>query len=291
VPSADPAADLQALDARLSHAFQTRDSSQLTILGYGEISCVLALDADHVAKPLPPFPDHAAVDRYTATFHAYLDGLRARGIQPVDSRLEVLERDGRPVVWCIQRRLPAEALLPNLFRHDPADVATERFTRVRDLVLNAVDFTFGLDAQASNWADLDGRLHYLDVTTPLMRDAHGDEQLDTRLFLAGLPAPLRPLVRRFALGPIVDKYYDPRGILLDLLGNLHKERLPHLVPPLLAQTVERVTPDLTEDEVRRYYRGDAILWEAVQRARRLDRALHHLRRRPYPFLLPGPIAR
>jgi hypothetical protein len=290
VPSVDRA-ELHALDARLVQAFQTRDESALTVLGYGEISCVLALDADHVAKPLPPFPDQAAVDRYATTFHAYLDALRARGIQPVDSHLEVLERDGRPVVWCIQRRLPTQALLPNLLRQDPIDVATARFTRIRDAVLHAIDPTFGLDAQASNWADLGGRLLYLDVTTPLMRDAHGEEQLDTRLFLAGLPAPLRPLVRRYALGAIVDKYYDPRGILLDLLGNLHKERLPHLVAPFRAQVNDHVSSPITDDEIRRYYRSDALLWEAVQRARRLDRTLHRLRRHPYPFLLPGPIAR
>lgn len=289
MPSGNPPADLQALDACLARAFLTGDASALTILGYGEISCVVALGSQHVAKPLPPFPDRAAADGYTATFHAYLQGLRDRGIHPVDSHLEVLERNGHPVVWCIQKRLPAESLLPNRLRHDSVDVATQRLIRIRDAVLSAVGPTFGLDAQASNWAEVDGKLHYLDVTTPLMRDTRGREQLDTRLFLAGLPAPLRPLMRRFALGPVVDKYYDPRGVLLDLLGNLHKERLSHLISSFVEHT--RVTPPITEDEIHRYYRTDALMWEAVQRARRLDRAWHHLRRRPYPFLLPGRIAR
>ncbi|MFW6051063.1 MAG: DUF6206 family protein [Myxococcota bacterium] len=288
----DGSDELRHLDARLARALATGDESELTVLGYGEVSCALALGPAHVAKPLPPFPNPSAVDRYVAVFHAYLDGLRRRGIEPVASRLEVLERDGCPVVWCIQERLPSDALLPVLLRHDAPDEARDRFVRLRDRVIAAAGPRFGVDAQASNWADVDGRLRYLDVTTPLVRDGHGRETLDTGLFLAALPAPLRPLVRRFALRTIVDKYYAPRGALLDLLGNLHKERLGHLVEPFLAVANERLDPPITSEEVRRYYRADAAVWEALLRVRRLDRAWRRrVRGRPYPFLLPGPIER
>ena len=53
-----------------------------------------------------------------------------------------------------------------------------------------------------------------------------------------------------------------------------------------------VSPAVTEDEVRSYYRSDARLWEVMLRLRRADRWWQAtVRRRPYPFLLPGPIAR
>jgi len=44
--------------------------------------------------------------------------------------------------------------------------------------------------------------------------------------------------------------------------------------------------------VRRYYRSDARLWELMLRLRRADRWWQRrIRRRTYPFLLPGHIER
>jgi hypothetical protein len=284
---------LEALDQLLVHALETGDVSQLSLLGYGEISCVLAVDATRAAKPLPPFRDAAAVERYRRTFRAYLEGLTQRGIPPLPSTLHVVERPGGlPVVWCVQPRLSGEALLPNVLRLRPEAEGGALFEEVVDRLHGAVDGTFGVDGQLSNWALMDGELRYLDVTTPMMRDATGAEMLDTSLFLASLPALLRPAVRRFALRSILDKYYDPRGVLLDLLGNLLKERLDPLLPPFLEQANRRVTAPITVTEVRRYYAADARLWSLMQRLRRIDRQWQtRVRRRPYPFLLPGRIER
>jgi hypothetical protein len=284
---------LEALDQLLVHALETGDVSQLSLLGYGEISCVLAVDATRAAKPLPPFRDAAAVERYRRTFRAYLKGLTQRGIPPLPSTLHVVERPGGlPVVWCVQPRLSGEALLPNVLRRRPEAEGSGLFEELVDRLHGAVDGTFGVDGQLSNWALMDGELRYLDVTTPMMRDATGAEMLDTSLFLASLPALLRPAVRRFALRSILDKYYDPRGVLLDLLGNLLKERLDPLLPPFLEQANRRVTAPITVTEVRRYYAADARLWSLMQRLRRIDRQWQtRVRRRPYPFLLPGRIER
>jgi hypothetical protein len=53
-----------------------------------------------------------------------------------------------------------------------------------------------------------------------------------------------------------------------------------------------VTPVIDRDEVVRWYRSDARTWEALLRLRRTDRWWQrHVRRRPYPFLLPGRIER
>ena len=111
------------------------------------------------------------------------------------------------------------------------------------------------------------------------------------LFLASLPWVLRGVVRRFALPSILDKYYDPRAVLLDLLGNLHKEQLAHRVPSLLELANRKLEPPLTLQEIHRYYRSDARVWTLLQALRRVDRALQRLLGLPYPFVLPGVIPR
>jgi len=110
--------------------------------------------------------------------------------------------------------------------------------------------------------------------------------------LASLPWALRGVVRRFMLSGILATYYDARSVLLDAAANLHKERLLPLLPRFLGEINARVSPSIDEDEVTRYYRNDARTWTLLQRLRRLDRGWQlHVRRRSYPFLLPGRIAR
>jgi len=295
LPAVDPDA-LATLEAILVKAFETGDESGLDVLGYGEISCVLRLDSPEgalAAKRLPPFADGGQLGAYQGCFEGYLQNLSARGIAVVPSALETVRTaDGRLAAWCVQPALPPGSLLTDRFASCPIDETVALFGRLLDHVQDTVDRTLGLDGQISNWADVDGQLMYLDVTTPMMRDAEGAERLDTSLFLASLPAALRPFVRRFMLRDILDKYYEPRGVVLDLLGNLHKERLAHLIAELLDHANARLDEPLTEDEIARYYRSDARTWALLQRLRRMDRAWQRgIRSRPYPFLLPGEIRR
>jgi len=245
------------------------------------------------AKRLPPFPDEAGYRAYQALVADYVAALEAKGIAAVPTELHALERAGRaPVAYHVQPLLPADRLAPRALAAAEPAAAAALFERIAERVLAFVDARHGLDGQLSNWV-LDGdRLLYLDLSTPLLRDDAGADRLDTSIFMASLPWLLRPLAARFLLAGILEKYYQPRGVLLDLLGNLHKERLEHLVAPFLAIVGARVTPPLSEAEVLRYYRQDARSWALLQRLRRLDRGWQRrVRRRPYPFLLPGRIER
>jgi hypothetical protein len=124
-----------------------------------------------------------------------------------------------------------------------------------------------------------------------MRDDDGRSRLDADLVLASIPWALRGIIKRFVLADIIDKYHQPRGVVLDLLGNLIKEKLEELVDPFIASANRRLDP-LTSEEVRRYYADDARTWALLQRLRQMDRAWHRrVRRRPYAFLLPGQIDR
>lgn len=289
-------AELAELEAEVNRALATGDERALTVLGYGEVSAVLAWHdgaGGWACKRLPPFPDRAAFERYARLFHDYLDELRRAGIQPAASELRTLPaRDGAVVAWCVQPGLASDCVGPRLLARLPHAQAGARLDELVAATCRMVDGRRGLDAQLSNWAWVDGRATYLDVTTPLLNDELGRPRLEAGVFLASLPWALRAFVRVFLLRSILAHYHAPRAALVDLAANLLKERLAQLVPLALECANARVTPAIDADEVRRYYAADARLWAALQRLRRLDRAWQRrIRRRVYPFLLPGPIER
>lgn len=291
-----PMSELTAVEAAVHHALTTGDESALDVLGYGEISCVVGWSHGQEAyacKRLPPFPSLAAFQAYRSCFEQYLLELQARGVRPLPSTLEVLDQGALGVVgWCVQPRLDAGALLSKHLHACGEARAVELFERVLDSITAAVDPTFGLDAQLSNWILVDAELRYLDVTTPMLRERDGSERLPLEVFMASLPWALRGVVRRFLLQGILDKYYVPRGVVLDVLGNLQKERLDALLPAFLARANERVAPAISAAEVRNYYADDARSWALLQRLRRIDRWWQRgVRRRTYPFLLPRDIRR
>jgi hypothetical protein len=287
---------LAELERRVDRALTAGDESDIEVLGYGEISCVLAWregDNSFAAKRLPLFDTDSRLHSYQEAFDAYLRALAARGVNVVASRLErTPSADGRIAAWCLQPLLDPGTLAPTWLRRGDAGNARWLFERIVHHITVTVGPNLGLDGQLSNWAAIEDQVLYFDVTTPMMRDDLGRETLDTELFLASLPWTLRGLVRRFMLHAILDKYYSPRGVLVDLLGNLIKEGVPERLPIGLEVANAVVEPAIDEAEVRRYYRQDAGMWALLQRLRRIDRAWQRrVRRRQYPFLLPGKVDR
>ncbi|MEU2281087.1 DUF6206 family protein [Streptomyces sp. NPDC013178] len=291
-----PDRELRALEDRVRTALRNADDTGLSVLGYGEVTLVLRLETEHGAfacKRLPVFPTRDRFERYERTLAAYLQRLQHGGVRVAETRLwHTSLPSGRIVGYCVQPALPARRLCSRLL-HTEGEVWAEKFfARFLDQVDGVVDPSLGLDAQASNWVDTDGELVHLDVTTPLMRDARGRELLDVPLFFTSLPWALRDAVRICTATSIFDKFYTTRGVVLDFLGNLHKERLEKLIPGFLEQANARLARPLTAKEVAAYYRGDARMWEFVQRLRRADRFWHRtVRRRTYPFLLPPDVDR
>jgi hypothetical protein len=130
------------------------------------------------------------------------------------------------------------------------------------------------------------------VSTPLLWSDDGRPLLDLELLSRAIPWALRSALRRFVIPGIVETYRDLRKVYLDLCGNLIKQRLDRWLPAFLDQVARHLDPALTAAEVHRYYRSDARLWAMLLWVRRLDRAWQlRVRRRPYPFLLPGAIER
>jgi len=296
MPFTVPAQELATLEGRVENALATADDRELDVLGYGEVTLVLRLETARGAfacKRLPVFPDRQRLEAYRRCLDEYLERLAERRLRVADTELwHMTLPTGRVVAYCVQQALPVKRLCSTLLHSEGDAWAADFFARFLDSVDRVVTPDTGLDAQASNWMDLDGELTYLDVTTPMMRDTRGRERLDVRLFFTSLPWVLRDAVRLSMSRSIFDKFYQRRGVVLDFLGNLHKERLDRLVPLFLDQAAARLPHPITVEEVAAYYRDDAQMWELIQRLRRADRFWHRrIRRRTYPFLLPPAVRR
>ncbi|MEO6702991.1 MAG: DUF6206 family protein [Jatrophihabitantaceae bacterium] len=283
------------LESEVQNALARNDGTGLDVLGYGEVTLVLRIRTDagsYACKRLPRFPDEARFHTYQELVAEYVEQLGQAGMHVAETRTwSQAHPDGGVTGYCVQPELPAARLGSRVLANESSEAILNFFGRFLDAVWASVSATTGLDAQASNWID-DGELTYVDVTTPLLRDGRGRERLDVRLFFESLPWVLRDAIRISTSKSIFDKFYQPRGVVLDFVGNLHKERLTSLIPQLLPLANQRLSEPITEAEVAAYYRSDARTWAMVQRLRRMDRQWQNrVRRRPYPFLLPPVIAR
>ena len=295
-------APLDEVEAAVQEALAGGREEHLRVLGYGEITLVVGWPTDAprwACKRLPRFATPADAEGYRASFDRYLGVLRDRGVEPVATELRTVDAPGPavgslrgPVAYVVQPVLPSSSLAPEVLRHADPEQADELLRGVVAAVGPVVDERTGFDGQLSNWAVVDGELRYLAVSTPMLFDERGRLELDLDLFLAAYPWSLRAPIKRFVAPGVLGAYRDERHVLVDLLGNLLKERLGHRIPEALAVVNEHVQPAVTEDEVRSYYRSDARLWEVLLRLRRADRWWQRtVRRRDYPFLLPGRIER
>jgi len=288
--------ELRELDAEIERALRIGNAESLRVLGYGEISSVVAwpgTSGEVACKRLPPFRDRRALDEYASCVEEYLRRLASRGVTPLATSVERIHHDdGRWFAYCVQPVSAKESLGPTFLSSATADEALGFFQDFLEAIESCVDEKVGLDGQLSNWVVTADGLRYLDVSTPMLRDDEGREKLDLELFIASLPWAMRWLVRKLFLGQILDKYYDRRAVIVDFLGNLHKEGLARYIVRFLERANERVSPEITEKEILAFYREDARLWALLQRLRRADRAWQRqVRRRTYPFLLPGKIER
>jgi hypothetical protein len=292
--------DLAVLEQAVDAALARRDDAALHVLGYGEITTVFAWpepDGQYACKRLPLFTK-ARFAVYQPAFDEYLEALAARGVDVLPTALVHQTRaDGWIVAYCIQPVLPRDALLPEVMRQaggrdDAEHQIGTLLGALIDHLARVVDERVGIDAQVSNWAVADSGLVYLDVSTPFLRDADGRDRFDCDTYLESIPAVFRGFARRFVIPGVVQTYHSTRSIVLNLAGHLTKEGLDPWIPLTLELARERLGVDLTPREARRHYRNDTRLWGLIQRVRRIDRVWQRrIRRRPYPFLLPGPVDR
>lgn len=288
--------DLEELERRYQRVFATGREDGLTVVGYGEITSVVAWptsDGDFAVKRLPAFSTQDEARAYVELVETYIERLRRAGIQMMDTEAQQLTLDdGSIAVYLVQPLADAAMVGPRFLREAGHDDAVRLLRHTLDAIGIAIGAGIGFDGQLSNWIVGNPSPSYIDVTTPLLRDPDGNDLLDTDIFLASLPWALRGFVKRFLVRGIIDEYFDVRTTKLNLLAQFHKERLLPLLPVALDIANEGLAEPITRKEVDTYYRRDALMWESLQRLRQMDRYWHlRIKRRPYPFLLPGKISR
>ncbi|TAL33016.1 MAG: hypothetical protein EPN93_15230 [Spirochaetes bacterium] len=322
-----------ALYARFRKDFRGhyREGGELSILGYGEISTVMSMVKGRVLdrsfelqrvegskwvwKRMPPFPSREEVDRYDAAYREYRALLVAMGIAVPEQALSRFDYAGALTVYAGQARINPDFVAHVLLRR----LDTENAKRLFFMVLRELEKVFafnargggvriGIDGQLSNWV-LDSKggalnyvhegdgMFYIDTSTPLFRK-EGREQMNPEVFIMTTPSFLRWVVRRFFLQEVLDRYYDLRLVIVDIIANLHKEQMPGLIPhfiPMANAFIDRLGITggaITREEVDKYYSGDAFIWKFYQFARRIDRFItESILRKKYSYRLPGKIKR
>jgi len=291
------ASEIEAFEERLGKAVRAGNADDFDVIGYGEITIAVKLttpQGDFVCKRLAPLSSRESAERSAEVIARYIAELEACGIDVVETETPFMQGPSSWVLYCVQPMLAPGTLGPDFLRGKSADEAAPHVRRIFQQIRASVTPSLAPDGQLSNWAFEGDRLRYLDVGTPFLRDEAGHELFDFTEVVRALPGPIRVVVERFVLKGILDNYHSTRGQALDFLGNLIKEGLEDIFPPLIpiANEVFELSPPVTEDEVRAHYRSDAQTYAFIQATRRADRWVHRkLLRKPYPYLLPPRIER
>jgi hypothetical protein len=283
----------------------------IRILGIGEITTTIEVKGKHwgklhptekrmmrlAYKRMPAFDDKETMDHYLKIHNDYQDLLEELGIGvPWHDNLIKRRGDGRWVVYNRQERFGNRKVACLMIREMDEAGCMDVFKLLLDkmgLFFTHNDRhpekTIGFDAQISNWVFTDydpeqKRIRpdepvvYIDTSTPLMR-IDGVEQLDTELFLRAIPAVGRAFVRRFFLAEVVDRYYRPRDVILDLIASFITHGRPDLVPALVAEAnrfmaaseFARHEKPFTEKQIKAYNREDVMIWHIFRTFKRIDR--------------------
>ncbi len=313
---------LKEFEEKLNPAKPEESPIPAKILGYGEISTVFEVldeSQENIAfKRMPLFDDTEQVATYNKVYYQYHEWLSKIGITiPEYGATTVNTEKGRTVLYLYQKKLP-EASIGNKLIHSVDLEQVEHLILVvlRDLLKvwdfnssNAGAVQVAIDGQISNWAvkdwadgvtiDDNSKLYYLDTSTPLFR-INEQEQLDVELFLKPTPPGMRWILKKFYLQEIVDRYYDFRKVVIDLIANFYKEQLPNYVPAitelvndfLLTEAMRHNIDTISIEEIEEYYKDDASTWKLYLRMRRFHRFIKtKILRGYYAYILPGKIER
>jgi hypothetical protein len=292
------------------------------VLGYGEISTVFEIQAEGMRglafKRLPLFYNMEEVEKYRVAYEEYHRLLEKEiGLHlPLHSSAAFLGERGRPVFYIIQQQLPSASIGHHALHLLPRERVTSLVKRTLQELSKVWDYNqrqdrwqVAIDGQISNWSiqDFDpehphveeAQLLYVDTSTPLFR-VQGAEQLDTELFLRSAPSFLVWILRLFFLKDVVNRYYDFHLVAVDLAANFYKEQRPDLIPDVIAAINDFFAGEaaglgiqpIDEQEVRSYYKEDALIWTLYLSMRKVDRFIRkRLLRQEYPYILPEKIKR
>ncbi len=313
---------LKELELTINTVNPERGKIPINILGYGEITLVFEIVNDehnYAYKRLPIFETRRQAEKHEQIFREYNRFLNEE-IKIKTPPLEIawFETDeGKIIFYAIQEKIPSESV-GNKVIHQ----ATQK--EVEILILKALKemkkvwtfnrenhiFDVGLDGQISNFAVIDynpnnpqindnSQLIYIDTVPPFYRK-NGSEAMEIELLTKSMPSFIRGLLKLIFLQDLIDRYYDWRLVIVDLVANFFKEQKPELIQPLIKivnnflkeEASDFEIKHLTFEEVQKYYKSDKFIWVLYQRMRLFDRFIKtKLLRKKYDYYLPGNIER
>ncbi|MGD9489589.1 MAG: DUF6206 family protein [Calditrichaceae bacterium] len=279
------------------------------IIGFGEISAIFRIDdnKETAYKRMPLFRNRKSAEKYTEQYHEYCQFLKETGMELPDDSTVVIDIPKRPVVIYIAQKQFASQNFAHKLIHSTDDKKTslifERIIKAINGVwtfneANGGELELAIDGQLSNWVYIDSaegeHLYYIDTSTPLYK-IKGEEQLDPELLLQSAPSFLKWIIKLLFLSDVMNRYYDPRQVYVDLAANLYKEQRPDLIPlavELINKNLFKGIEPLTMAEIKKYYKEDKLIWTLFLSFRRIDRWIKtRVLKRRYEFILPGNIKR
>jgi hypothetical protein len=307
------------------------EQSNLSIIGYGEISTVMEIskggfldsgnrhlppkDQEWIWKKMPPFPSLEEALSFEKLYQEYRRIIVEEvGIDVPEQRIACFPFKDQYMVYAGQKRIDPSRVCHHLIRNlDHGEAITlfrlllTKFGLLHSFNHSEGTVRIGFDGQLSNWVHIPGKksrgsisadddLFYVDTSSPLIR-INGVEQLNVELFIKNAPSFLRYLLKKLFLQEVVDRYYDLRSVLIDLIGNLHKEQRSDLIDDYIDLANEFIReknmgPELTRKEIDTYYSRDANIWRFYQTARRIDKFfIEKILRKRYNLRLPGKVER
>ncbi len=312
---------LKEFDAGLDPRRPEKSVIPAAVLGYGEMSTVLTIESEKAGslayKRMPMFRNQDEVRDYENILVEFMRVMNDEiGVRVVPTKTVWFEDEKHHLItiYIVQKRLPSESIGNSLIQKLSKAEVKVLLQQVLEQMQKVFEYNrqhrgeteIGFDAQISNWAveDYDPErplqnskfnLAYFDISSPLMRK-NGRERLDSELFLRSAPSFLRWLIRLLFVDDVMNRYYDLRKVVIDLLANFYKEQRADLIPAMI-ETVNEffkndgAFADITLKEIKSYYREDAWIWRIYLGARKIDRFLHKLLRKHYPYILPEKIKR
>lgn len=317
---------LKELELNMDATHPEKGKIPIKMLGYGEISFVFEIlepSCKNIAfKRLPLFSTEGQVKRHIDAYNRYNQILNDEigiKIPPQDTAWFWMDEKKKKKIslYCMQEKLNPDSIGNKLIHTLPdPDVKKlfvqilKEFKKVWDFNRNNEEIKVGLDGQISNWSlinydpgnpkiDDNSQYKYIDTSTPMYR-INGEEAMDAVLFLKSAPGFIRWLLKLLFLDEVMDRYYDLRSVIIDLIANFYKEQRSELIPDLVTLSNEFIKKDLVEfelepltvEEIAKYYKGDKQIWEIFQGMRKFDKFMKtKIFRMGYDFYLPGKIKR
>jgi hypothetical protein len=294
----------------------------IKILGFGEMSLVFEIigDPEQLAyKRIPIFENEKQVRRHIWAYNEYCRILEKEVglILPEHQVICFLDDNGKIQFYSIQAKIDPESVGNKIIHYISDDeveilvlLVLRELKKVWKLNKEKEDTEIGLDGQISNFVLIDydaknptvdenSKLLYLDTSTPFLRK-NGVEAMEAELLLNSTPSFLRFLIKAFFVQDVLDRYYDLRLVIIDLIANFFKEQLSEIIPRLIKRVNEFLKEEASEfeldlisfTEVQKYYKSDKMIWLIFQNARRIDRYIKtKLLKKKYDFYLPEKIKR